>query len=214
MVRVSPRSRVAGRPTVVLAVVAVLVTVTALLLAALDTPAPAARGTAEPPGGGGPTLGAELPVTRFTPLGEDDGYLGEGEGVSPFAEDLPLLTRMDPDLLAAVRAAATAAEADGVDVVVTSGWRSKRYQRFLLDAAVTTYADEEEAARWVATPEASSHVSGEAVDIGRTDAADWMGRFGAAHGLCRTFANEMWHFELAVEPGGTCPAPRPDASAG
>ncbi|MFD3686363.1 M15 family metallopeptidase [Nocardiopsis sp. NPDC058631] len=211
MVRVSPRSRVAGWPAAVPVVLVFLVALAALALTALGACAPTGPG---PEGGGGPAPATDLPVTRLTPLGEDDGYLGEGEGVSPFTEDLPLLTRMDPELLKAVRAAATEARTAGVDVVVTSGWRSERYQQFLLDAAVTVYADEEEAARWVATPQASSHVSGEAVDIGRTDAADWMGRYGAAHGLCQTYANEMWHFELAVEPGGTCPAPRADASAG
>ncbi|GAA0996306.1 M15 family metallopeptidase [Nocardiopsis tropica] len=204
MVRVPPGPHATGRP----AAVAVTSALFAVALVALWGLSPG------PAGDGGPPLTATAPVTGFTPLDEDDGYLAEGEGVSPFAEGLPLLERMDPELLEAVRAAAAEAREDGVDVVVTSGWRSERYQRFLLDAAVTVYGSEEEAARWVASAESSSHVSGDAVDIGRTDAADWMGRFGDAHGLCRTYANEMWHFELAAGPGGACPAPRADASAG
>jgi len=28
-----------------------------------------------------------------------------------------------------------------------------------------------------------------------------------------TYANEMWHYELASEPGGICPRPVADASA-
>jgi hypothetical protein len=204
VVRVPPGPRATGRP----AAVAVTAALFAVALTALWGLSPGSEGDGASP------LTAAAPVTRFTPLDEDDGYLAEGEGVSPFAEGLPLLERMDPELLEAVRAAAAEAREDGVDVVVTSGWRSERYQRFLLDAAVTVYGSEEEAARWVASAESSSHVSGDAVDIGRTDAADWMGRFGDAHGLCRTYANEMWHFELAAGPGGACPPPRADASAG
>ncbi|SDD15237.1 M15 family metallopeptidase [Nocardioides lianchengensis] len=121
--------------------------------------------------------------------------------------------RLDPDLLAAVQAAARDARADGITVQVTSGWRSREHQQRLYDEAVTRYGSEEEARRYVATPDASAHVTGDAVDIGPTDAADWMGRHGSAHGLCQTFANEMWHFELATTPGGECPEQLPDGSS-
>lgn len=155
-----------------------------------------------------------LPVTRLTPLGEGDGFVPEGGGLDP-DEDVPALSELDPDLVAAVREAAGAAlEEDGIEVLVTSGWRSERYQRFLLESAVGVYGSEEEAARWVASPEDSSHVTGEAVDVGRTDAAYWFAQHGARFGLCQTYANEVWHYELAVDPGGTCPVPKEDASAG
>ncbi|MEI5676308.1 MULTISPECIES: M15 family metallopeptidase [unclassified Nocardioides] len=121
--------------------------------------------------------------------------------------------RLDPDLLAAVRAAARDARADGITVQVTSGWRSREHQQRLYDEALTRYGSEQEARRYVATPDASAHVTGDAVDIGPTDAADWMGRHGSAHGLCQTFANEMWHFELATTPGGECPEQLPDGSS-
>ncbi|KOX22053.1 M15 family metallopeptidase [Nocardiopsis sp. NRRL B-16309] len=170
--------------------------------------------TSGPTGGDGhPGPAQRMPVTRLTPLTEEDGYVPEGEGLELSAE-VPALERLDPRLWAAVREAAAAAEAEGVDVVVTSGWRSERYQRFLLEAAVTTYGSEEEAARWVATAEESSHVTGDAVDVGYTDAADWFSRFGAEFGLCQTYANELWHYELAVEPGGECPPPAADAAGG
>src|SRR5690606_1675865 len=58
------------------------------------------------------------------------------------------------------------------------------------------YGSKEEAARWVATPEASAHVSGDAVDIGPANAAAWLSEHGARYGLCRVYANEPWHFEL------------------
>lgn len=134
------------------------------------------------------------------------------EPVSAF-EDVPALNNLDPDLLDALHAAAEAAERAGVPFVVTSGWRSKDYQQQLLDQAIETYGSKDETLRWVHTPEHSLHVTGEAVDIGWTDAADWLGRHGHRWGLCAPYANEMWHFELLTEPGGTCPPQIPDAAA-
>jgi hypothetical protein len=113
------------------------------------------------------------------------------------------IANLDPALLAALRSAAAAAP---MQFFVTSGWRSPDYQRQLLAEAVTTYGSEQEAARWVATPETSAHVAGDAVDIGSWDAAEWLGSHGSAYGLCQIYDNEAWHFELrpsAVTDG--CP---------
>jgi hypothetical protein len=66
----------------------------------------------------------------------------------------------------------------------------------------------------VSTPEKSAHVSGHAVDVGPTDAAYWVIQHGSTYGLCQIYANEVWHFELATDPGGTCPTPLADASSG
>lgn len=63
----------------------------------------------------------------------------------------------------------------------------------------------DEASKWVHSPSLSKHVSGQAVDIGPTDADDWLIQHGSDYGLCQTYANEMWHFELATTPGGECP---------
>ena len=52
--------------------------------------------------------------------------------------------------------------------------RSTRQQ--LLDEAISKYGSEAEAARWVATPNTSAHVSGDAVDVGPSDAAAWLSR--------------------------------------
>jgi LAS superfamily LD-carboxypeptidase LdcB len=101
-----------------------------------------------------------------------------------------------------------------VDLIITSGWRSVRYQQSLLDAAIAQYGSEAEARRWVNTPERSTHVTGKAVDIGPTAADLWLRRHGNRYGLCQIYANEMWHYELATKPGGTCPRPIADASAG
>jgi zinc D-Ala-D-Ala carboxypeptidase len=77
----------------------------------------------------------------------------------------------------------------------------------LLEEAVAKYGSAAEAARWVAAPDRSAHVSGDAVDLGPADAAAWLARRGAAYGLRPIYRNEPWHFEL--RPGAVahgCPA--------
>jgi zinc D-Ala-D-Ala carboxypeptidase len=147
-------------------------------------------------------------------LSAADGYIADGEGLSPFATDYPAVGKLAPELLAAVQHASTAAARDGVDLIITSGWRSVRYQQSLLDAATAQYGSEAEARRWVNTPEKSTHVTGKAVDIGPTAADLWLRQHGNRYGLCQIYANEMWHYELATKPGGICPRPIADASAG
>ncbi|MFD5825275.1 M15 family metallopeptidase [Lentzea sp. NPDC060358] len=136
-----------------------------------------------------------------------DGSIPGNGSISLDDSAHPALANLDPALLAAVRKAAVDARARGVELRVTSGWRSREYQQRLLDEAIARYRSEEEARRWVQPPEKSNHVTGKAIDIGPTDAADWLVRFGAEHGLCQAYANEMWHFELLTTPGGRCPLP-------
>ena len=83
--------------------------------------------------------------------------------------------------------------------LVDSGWRSPEYQNQLLREAVSEYGSEEEAARWVATPHTSPHVSGDAVDIGPFEATAWLSEHGAEYGLCPIYSNEPWHYELRPE---------------
>lgn len=160
----------------------------------LDTEAPGAEGE---------------PATNLTP--EENPRL-EDDTIDPFDETHPAISGLDDDLRAALQAAARDAQAADVDFWVTSGWRTAEYQQSLLDRAVNRYGSLAEARKFVSTPEASEHVQGNAVDIGPTDGADWTIRKGARYGLCQTYANEMWHFELATTPGGTCPQPLPDAA--
>lgn len=122
------------------------------------------------------------------------------------------LANLDPDLLDAVQDATRDARADGVDISVTSGWRSRAHQARLYDDAVREHGSEEEARRWVATPDTSEHVTGDAVDLGPRTADAWLVEHGADYGLCQVYANEPWHFELRTEPGGTCPGLLPDGS--
>lgn len=160
---------------------------------------------------------SSLPATQSASgMGDrntDDGYIAEGETLSPF-DDYPAIRNLDPDLRTAIQNASIDAKADGVEMVINSGWRSERYQQSLLDEAIVTYGSEEEARKWVNTPEKSTHVTGDAVDVGYTDADYWLIQHGNEYGLCQIYANEIWHFELAVNPGEACPAPRTDALAG
>ena len=119
---------------------------------------------------------------------------------------------LDPKLERAVQAATRAAARDGITVEITSGVRTRAHQQELLDEAIKTYGSEAVARQYVNTPERSTHVQGLAVDLGPTDAAYWMAQHGAEYGLCQIYANEIWHYERVVEPGGTCPPQRPDAS--
>ncbi len=109
------------------------------------------------------------------------------------------MAKLDPGLLGALRQAATAAADDGVEFVVDSGWRSRAYQEQLLHEAILKYGSVAEASRWVATPSTSSHVPGDAVDVGPSGAAAWLSEHGAAYGLCRVYGNEPWHYELRPE---------------
>ena len=130
-------------------------------------------------------------------LGEADGAVPDGTTV--FDDEIPGVANLDPGLLGALRQAATDAADDGVEFFVDSGWRSPEYQNQLLREAVSEYGSEEEAARWVATPDTSAHVSGDAIDIGRFDATAWLSEHGAEYGLCQIYGNEPWHYELRPE---------------
>jgi D-alanyl-D-alanine carboxypeptidase len=150
------------------------------------------------------------------PRSEHRGALGEAGGAVPdgttvFDDEIPGVANLDPDLLGALRRAATDAANDGVDFYVDSGWRSPEYQEQLLHEAISKYGSEEEATRWVATPNTSAHVSGDAVDIGPARAAAWLSARGAEYGLCQIYGNEPWHYELrpeAIDHG--CPRRYPD----
>ena len=167
--------------------------------------------TATRPAGASPN---ELPDSRDErrgPLGEADGAVPDGTTV--FDDWVPGVANLDPVLLGALRRAAGGAEQDGVEFFVDSGWRSPEYQQQLLRQAVLKYGSAKEAARWVASPRTSAHVSGDAVDIGRSDAAAWLSDHGAGYGLCQIYRNEPWHYELqpeAVEKG--CPPAYADAT--
>jgi zinc D-Ala-D-Ala carboxypeptidase len=147
-----------------------------------------------------------------------DGGLGEADGAVPdgttvFDDEVPGVTRLRPALLGALRRAGADAAHDGVVFDVNSGWRSPRYEEHLFQDAVSKYGSEEAAARWVATPSTSAHVTGDAVDIGPFKATAWLSRYGARYGLCQIYGNEPWHYELRpAAVGHGCPPMYADAT--
>ncbi|GGD70501.1 hypothetical protein GCM10007269_12130 [Microbacterium murale] len=188
------------------AVAALVVTLIALVIALVLVVSNGSRSLAEIAGGSGQPVVFDPVGDTGSVLTSEHGYIAEGEGLSVFDEQAPAVTRLNPELLDALRRAATDAGADGVDFEINSGWRSPEYQSFLLRAAVDDYGSEAEAARWVATAQTSAHVSGDAVDIGPLTSTDWLAQHGARYGLCQIYGNESWHYELrpdAVDAG--CP---------
>jgi hypothetical protein len=195
-----------------LGVIAVVVAVVAPLgYRSMQTPSgdaatatPAASASPASPGASAPAPTGSPERARGGPVGEADGVVPDGTTV--FDDAIPAVAELDAELLEALRRAATDASAYGVDFQVNSGWRSPAYQEQLLREAVGKYGSAEGAARWVATPETSPHVAGEAVDIGKSDATMWLAEHGAAYGLCPVYRNEPWHYELRTEAvGGRCP---------
>ncbi len=150
--------------------------------------------------GGAPTAAANPPA--------DSG----GAKPTPFDVGDPSVGRLDPLLLTAIQNAATAAAAEGVTMTITSGWRSPQFQQQLLNDAVQTYGSYQAAREYVQTPEGSKHVVGEAVDVGGVGADQWLITNGPRFGLCRIYANELWHFELATDAAGNCPPLLADAA--
>jgi D-alanyl-D-alanine carboxypeptidase len=166
-----------------------LLVAAAVTAAVLAVPYAAARGGVRHPGGPPAT---EPALVAPTGIG-DTGHL-------------------TPALRRAMARAIDAARADGVDLVVTSGWRSAAHQQRLYEDAIAKYGSPAAARRWVLPPEESAHVRGEAVDVGPPAGARWLETHGVRYGLCRRYANEPWHFErLAAALGSRCPPLEPHA---
>lgn len=129
-------------------------------------------------------------------VSEADGKLPTGATVF---DDYPAIANLDPDLLEALRAAATDAKRDGVVLYISSGWRSPEYQKQLLREYIAAYGSKAEAAKWAAPADKSLHVLGAAIDLDSAKAEAWLSGHGADFGLCQVYANEPWHYELRPE---------------
>jgi len=194
--------------------VVIAATVAAFGYQSLTSQSSTAASPIDVPRGASAARNSSRPISRSTTAGRSwhRGALGLADGAVPngttvFDEDIPAVANLDPHLLGALRKAATYAAHDGVELYVTSGWRSREYEEQLRQQAVLKYGSEEAAARWVATPDTSAHVTGDAVDIGPVDATAWLSEHGGEYGLCQIYRNEPWHYELrpqAIDHG--CPA--------
>ena len=122
------------------------------------------------------------------------------------------VVHLQPAMRHAVERALAAAHAAGVELRVTSGWRSAEHQQALYEQAIDKYGSPEKARHWVLPPSESEHVRGGAVDVGPAPGARWLEEHGVRWGLCRRYDNEPWHFErLAGAVGSSCPAREPHA---
>jgi zinc D-Ala-D-Ala carboxypeptidase len=173
---------------------------------------PLAMGPAATPAMSSTSPDAAAPLIGAGAVDTTGGSIPDGQLVSPFDDRSPVVAFLDPLVRKAIQDAARAAAAEGVDVGLTSGWRSGGFQQRLFDQAVLTYGSAEAARQFVASPEASMHVVGRAVDVGPVAADEWMMRNGARFGLCQIYANEIWHFERAADAQGGCPPLRPNAA--
>ncbi len=117
-------------------------------------------------------------------------------------------TSIHPLLQARFDAASVAAHSEGVHLYIASGFRSKARQAELFAREVRIRGSETEAAKWVLPADYSHHPLGLAIDVnypGDRPGAAWLEANGSRFGLCRVYANEWWHFEGAIAPGGVCP---------
>nr|WP_239591656.1 M15 family metallopeptidase [Mycolicibacterium tusciae] len=140
------------------------------------------------------------------------GWLPDGVTLSPFDVANPIVGSLDPALLGAIQDAARKAAAENVDIQINSGWRSRGFQQRLFDDAVRSYGSVDIARQFVASADTSKHVDGKAVDIAPAQADKWLIANGQQFGLCQIYANEIWHFELAVDDQGRCPPLKPNAA--
>ena len=72
---------------------------------------------------------ADHSVPLDPPADPGDGSLPNGGTLTPFDVQHSAIGRLDPALLSAIQIAATAAAADGINMTITSGWRSPEFQQ-------------------------------------------------------------------------------------
>ena len=128
---------------------------------------------------------APLGAARGAPtMASGGGYSGplvyrDGEG-------------MRPDVAAAFDRMAAAAQADGIDLIVVSGFRSDAEQAELFAA----HPDP----TWVAPPGQSLHRCATELDLGSEAAYGWLAANGSRFGFVQRYSWEAWHYGLATGP--------------
>lgn len=140
-------------------------------------------------------------------------YLGE-QPLSEILNSDGVVDSLHPQLQKRFDVAQAFARGEGVDLQITSGFRSLARQEALFARAIEEHGNEAEAAKWVLPPQFSHHPKGLAIDVNYPygpESALWLERNGWRFGLCRVYANEWWHFEGVIAPGQNCPTPAPNA---
>jgi hypothetical protein len=105
---------------------------------------------------------------------------------------------MRPDVAAAYDQMAAAARADGVVLMVVSGFRSDAEQAELFAA----HPDP----TWVAPPGQSLHRCATELDLGPSSAYGWLAANAARFGFVQRYSWEAWHYGIDVGPAPCSPA--------
>ncbi len=99
---------------------------------------------------------------------------------------------MRPDVAAAFDRMAAAAAADGVALVINSGFRSDAEQQALWNQNPDP--------RWVAPPGTSLHRCGTELDLGPPAAYGWLAANAARFGFVQRYSWEAWHYGYTAGP--------------
>jgi hypothetical protein len=150
-----------------------------------------------------PTGGGEVPADATAtaelapPAGDPLPLEASGAGYTG-----PLAYRqgkpMRPDVARAFDRMETAARADGVRLIVTSGYRS--------DAEQAELYKRHPDPKWVAPPGKSLHRLGTELDLGPPSAYAWLAHNAERFHFIKRYAWEPWHYGYTLNPRST-PAP-------
>jgi Transglycosylase SLT domain/D-alanyl-D-alanine carboxypeptidase/Putative Flp pilus-assembly TadE/G-like len=99
---------------------------------------------------------------------------------------------MRPDVAAAFDAMAAAASADGVDLLINSGFRSDAEQAILWEQNPDP--------RWVAPPGTSLHRCATELDLGPAAAYGWLAANASRFGFVQRYSWEAWHYGFVDGP--------------
>ena len=128
---------------------------------------------------------AELAPASGTGLASGGGY----NGPLAFRQGKP----MRPDVAEAFDRMVAAAAADGLGLIVTSGFRSDAEQARLWAANPDP--------KWVAPPGKSLHRLGTELDLGPPAAYRWLARNAERFGFVKRYAWEPWHYGYTRNAG-------------
>jgi hypothetical protein len=141
-----------------------------------EVPAPvAAEAELAPPGG----------------LSQPSAGEGQYDGPLAYRQGKP----MRPDVAEAFDRMAAAARGDGVDLIVTSGFRTDAEQAVLFAA----HPDP----KWVAPPGKSLHRLATELDLGPPAAYGWLARNAERFHFVQRYSWEPWHFGFTLNAGSS-----------